>query len=106
MSGNREGACAKRTLVHRNTSALVQAVEIWSGHFLLLAILFLVSIRFNFLNKILVIRSLKTVYNFCYLTIYARFRHFFGFMEIARFWWVLAKKCKRLFLLLLNLLLK
>ena len=57
---------------------------------------------FKLLNKILVIRSLKTVCNFCYLTKYERFRHFFYFIEIARFWWVLAKKCKKLFLFIIK----
>ena len=84
-----------------------------NGHFDKKAILLLVSIYFNLLNKILVTRSLETMCNFTYLTIYEQFRILFYFfiylffyfflIEIACFGWVLAKKCKRPFLFTIKL---
>ena len=71
---------------------LVQTVDIWSGHFDLGYFIF----GFGSL-QLLATRRLKTVSYFCYLKIYERFRHFFGFIEIAQIWWVSVKKVQETF---------
>ena len=89
-------------LHYTNTVSDRSGVSSGGGNFDIQGILFLVSVHFDFLFKILVTRSLKTVNYLCYLTVYERFRHFFGFIEIARFWWVSVKKCNRPFLIIIK----